>query len=58
MVVPVPWRLAELLKLLTNVLPSTSLPMECVTNAMPYGLTSPFAGTVEAMLVTAEKCDR
>src|SRR5262249_21244451 len=50
-VVPVPWKLLELLKLLTRTSPRTSLPWLRWTTAVPYGLTSPLAGTVDAIVV-------
>ncbi len=43
-VVPVPWRFFELLKLLIRTSPLTSEPWFLRTSAMPYGLTSPLAG--------------
>src|SRR5271167_4695684 len=49
MVVPVPCRLELLLKLLIRMFPWTSEPELFGTRAMPYGFTSPLAGTVEAM---------
>ena len=52
MVVPVPCRFALLLKLLTRMLPSVSEPLLFGTRAMPYGFTSPFAGTVDAIVET------
>jgi hypothetical protein len=48
-VVPVPCTLALLLKLLTSTSPRYRRPVLCGTTATPYGLTSPLAGTVEAM---------
>src|SRR5258707_15057678 len=50
-VVPVPWTLALLLKLLTRVSPAVSLPAVVGTPATPWGFTSPLAGTVEATCV-------
>jgi hypothetical protein len=50
-VVPVPWRFFLLLKLLTRTLPADSRPVLCVTMKTPYGLTSPFPGTVDAMVL-------
>src|SRR5580700_10369613 len=47
-VVPVPCRFALLLKLLIRMLPLIRDPVLRGTRAMPYGLTSPLAGTVEA----------
>ena len=55
-VVPVPWRLAALLKLLTSTSPRCSRPRLAWTTATPYGLTSPLAGTVEAMFLILLKC--
>src|ERR1019366_3889265 len=52
MVLPVPCTLALLLKLLTRTSPRTSLPAVCGTTATPYGLMSPFAGTVLAIWLT------
>jgi hypothetical protein len=46
-VVPVPWKLPALLKLLTRTLPLCNIPALCLTTATPYGLTSPLAGTVD-----------
>jgi hypothetical protein len=43
----VPCTFALSLKLLTRVSPLTSAPELVGTTAIPYGLTSPFAGTVE-----------
>jgi hypothetical protein len=43
----VPCTLALSLKLLTRVSPLTSLPEPVGTTSIPYGLTSPFDGTVE-----------
>src|SRR4029077_16884517 len=51
-VVPVPWRFFELLKLLIRTSPLTSAPWLLVTRAIPYGLTSPLAGTVEPIVVS------
>src|SRR5215471_4688859 len=48
-VVPVPCKFLELLKLLTRTLPWRSLPSLWRTTATPYGLTSPLCGTVEAI---------
>src|SRR6266702_720328 len=48
-VVPVPCAFPESLKLLTRTSPRSSAPTEAGTTATPYGLTSPFAGTVEAI---------
>src|SRR6185312_2345036 len=48
MVVPVPCRFARLLKLLTRTSPATSRPVDRFTTTVPYGLTSPLAGTVDA----------
>src|SRR5215472_14123251 len=50
-VVPVPWKFLELLKLLTSTLPRTRRPWLRWTTAVPYGLTSPLAGTVDAIVV-------
>src|SRR5580658_4395585 len=47
-VVPVPWMLPELLKLLIRMLPRNSSPVLREMTAMPYGLTSPLPGTVDA----------
>ena len=55
-VVPVPCRLALLLKLLTSTSPRCSRPRLCRTTATPYGFTSPLCGTVEAMFVSLWKC--
>src|SRR5512135_2441989 len=49
---PVPCRLLSLLKLLTRTLPAFRFPIVCSTMATPYGLMSPFAGTVEAIVLT------
>ncbi len=51
-VVPVPCRFLALLKLLIRTLPLTSEPWLLVTSAVPYGLTSPLAGTVEPIVVS------
>src|SRR5260370_319949 len=51
-VVPVPCRLAESLKLLTSTLFATNAPAVTGTTATPYGFTSPLAGTVEATVLT------
>src|SRR6202035_2482150 len=51
-VVPVPWALEELLKLLTSTWPSVRFPIEWGTLATPYGLTSPLPGTVDTMVMT------
>src|SRR5580704_3294686 len=51
-VVPVPCRLALLLKLLTRMSPRRSLPRFSRTTTIPYGLTSPLPGTVEAMVLS------
>src|SRR5580704_13140493 len=48
-VVPVPCTFALLLKLLTSTSPRYRRPVLCGTTATPYGLTSPLAGTVDAM---------
>src|SRR6516165_373885 len=50
-VVPVPWKFLALLKLLIRTLPLTSEPWLLPTSAVPYGLTSPLAGTVEPIVV-------
>src|SRR6202020_1037214 len=55
-VVPVPWSLALSLKLLTRKLPACSVPVVLETRIRPYGLTSPFAGTVDPSVVTV--CSR
>src|SRR5260221_14436656 len=47
-VVPVPWTLDLLLKLLTRVSPAGSLPAEVGTTAPPWGVTSPVAGPAGA----------
>src|SRR5260370_29584783 len=47
---PVPCWFPELLKLLTSTLPRRSRPWLCPITATPYGLTSPFAGIVDAIL--------
>src|SRR5450755_378690 len=52
-VVPVPWLLALSLKLLISRLPWWSLPIVVGRSTIPYGLTSPFAGTVDATVETA-----
>ena len=57
-VVPVPCVLPTSLKLLMSVSPRTSAPSLWVTTAMPYGFTSPFPGTVLAMSVAVENCER
>src|ERR1035437_170145 len=51
MVVPVPCKLALLLKLLTKISPLTRSPLLCCTTATPYGLISPLLGTVEAIIL-------
>jgi len=51
-VVPVPCRLALLLKLLISTLPRRSLPRLWRISTVPYGLTSPFRGTVEPMVLS------
>src|SRR5579872_2011256 len=51
-VVPVPWRLDLALKLLTRTSPAVRSPLLAGTTAIPYGLTSPFLGTVEARVWT------
>src|SRR5580658_7420927 len=45
-VVPVPCAFVTLLKLLTKKWPAWRLPTDRCTSTMPYGLTSPFPGTV------------
>src|SRR5271170_676245 len=50
-VFPVPCTLALSLKLLTRMSPAVSRPPEAGTTAIPYGFTSPLAGTVEATWV-------
>ncbi|HXP99319.1 MAG TPA: hypothetical protein VN845_04535 [Solirubrobacteraceae bacterium] len=40
------------MKLLISIWPAWSLPTLVGTNTMPYGFTSPLAGTVEATLLT------
>src|ERR1035438_5313436 len=55
MVVPVPCRFPELLKLLTRNWPATSLPFVTGTHATPYGFSSPFMGTVVPSEVTELK---
>src|SRR5215471_13238815 len=50
-VVPVPCWFIELLKLLISTLPLTSEPWLMPTSAVPYGLISPLAGTVEPIVV-------
>src|SRR5450755_2347227 len=52
-VVPVPWLLALSLKLLISRLPWWSLPIVVGRSTIPYGLISPFAGTVDATVETA-----
>src|SRR5215469_5522664 len=52
MVLPVPCRLRWLLKLLTSTSPATSRPAVTGGTATPYGLTSPFFGTVDASVCT------
>ena len=54
-VVPVPCVFALLLKLLTRTSPWSSLPALRGTTATPYGLRSPFSGTVEATVVMVVK---
>src|ERR1700733_4544360 len=54
-VVPVPCWLAPLLKLLMRKRPSTRSPLVRGTRAIPYGLTSPFAGTVVLMVLTVSR---
>ena len=51
-VVPGSLRVRESLKLLTRMSPRTSLPTDLGANTIPYGFTSPFAGTVVVRLVT------
>ena len=51
-VVPVPCRFALLLKLLISTWPRRSLPRVCRMATMPYGLTSPFRGTVEPIVLS------
>src|SRR5580704_715874 len=51
MVVPVPCALVLSLKLLTSTSPRCKRPVLCGTTATPYGLISPLAGTVEAMIL-------
>ena len=51
-VVPVPWKFFELLKLLIRMLPLTSDPWFLRTSTVPYGLTSPLAGAVEPIVVS------
>ncbi len=51
-VVPVPWKFDEALKLLTSTSPATRRPRFSFTTAMPYGLTSPLCGTVDPSVVT------
>src|SRR5262249_25871173 len=53
---PVPCWLALLLKLLTRTSPRISLPWVRRTTATPYGLTSPFPGTVEPMFLILVNC--
>src|SRR6266851_1113455 len=55
-VVPVPCWFWLLLKLLTSTSPRWSFPVLCLITATPYGLTSPFAGTVEAIVDSVGKC--
>src|SRR5580698_3689094 len=53
MVVPVPWTLETLLKLLTSTSPPAMLAPDgnpTGTKATPYGLTSPLEGTVEELI--------
>src|SRR5580658_2545790 len=54
-VVPVPWpfslALSLALKLLTSSSPAWSLPTLVGTSAIPYGFTSPLAGTVVPSVV-------
>ena len=57
-VVSVPCTLALSLKLLTRMSPAVSRPAEAGTTAIPYGFTSPFAGTVEATWVRPCKWPR
>ena len=54
MVVPVPCRLLAALKLLISTLPATRSPIVRGTTTIPYGLTSPLAGTVLATVVMVE----
>src|ERR1700722_9211819 len=58
MVDPVPCALLALLKLLTSTPPCTRSPVLWGTTTIPYGLTSPLAGTVEGPGTTLENCDR
>jgi hypothetical protein len=48
-VVPVPCSLETALKLLMSKFPLTNFPTVFGTTKIPYGFTSPFEGTVEAM---------
>jgi len=48
----VPWLFALSLKFEIRTLPASSFPVLLVTREMPYGLMSPFAGTVEATVWT------
>jgi hypothetical protein len=54
-VFPVPWRFFLLLKLLTRTCPWTNFPVDVGTTKTPYGLTSPLAGTVDAIKLVALK---
>src|SRR5580692_11221536 len=49
---PVPCSLALSLKLLTRMSPACSRPTLWLSTTMPYGLTSPLGGTVEAMVAS------
>ena len=51
-VVPVPWLLFLSLKLLMSRSPARSFPALAGTTTIPYGLMSPFAGTVAATVET------
>ena len=51
MVRPVPCRFFLLLKLLMSTLPRCRSPWVCWMTTVPYGLTSPLPGTVEAIVL-------
>src|ERR1035437_1300859 len=57
-VLPVPCRLELALKLLTSTSFFTRLPIVRGTTAMPYGLMSPLAGTVDPITVCVGKVRR
>src|SRR5579859_3502188 len=56
MVVPVPWKLLLLLKLLIRIFPCVNDPIVTGTTAIPYGFTSPLLGTVDATTLIVPAC--